>query len=118
MTTPPKSFGDSLRRHWAALQYLRSPGSAHRIAITGRTLDVAAVVAVARYGVSANVQEDALRKVAESEAVLRSSLEHGLVVYGVNTGFGGSADTRTQQVEALQREVCCASTFCLPYIVS
>lgn len=35
-------------------------------------------------------------------AFLERELEAGNVIYGVNTGFGGSADTRTQHFERLQ----------------
>ena len=45
---------------------------------------------------------DAISKSAEAVNI---SLSKGQIVYGVNTGFGGNADTRTQAVEELQREV-------------
>jgi phenylalanine ammonia-lyase len=40
--------------------------------------------------------------VNESVAFVQRELAAGNVIYGVNTGFGGSADTRTQDFERLQ----------------
>jgi len=48
-----------------------------------------------------NAPED-LDRVNQSVAFLESELAAGHVIYGVNTGFGGSADTRTQDFERLQ----------------
>lgn len=46
--------------------------------------------------------QECIRKVEASVGFLGKELESGHVVYGVNTGFGGSADTRTQDFERLQ----------------
>jgi phenylalanine ammonia-lyase len=40
--------------------------------------------------------------VEESVQFLESELERGRIIYGVTTGFGGSADTRTDKVRGLQ----------------
>lgn len=40
--------------------------------------------------------------VQKSVDILNRTLQNGQTVYGVNTGFGGSADTRTTNVENLQ----------------
>jgi len=42
------------------------------------------------------------QEILKSVNFLQHELELGQVVYGVNTGFGGSADTRTQNFERLQ----------------
>ncbi|KAH0013732.1 phenylalanine ammonia-lyase, partial [Aureobasidium melanogenum] len=39
----------------------------------------------------------------DSVSMLRNHLDSGHLVYGVSTGFGGSADTRTDHLEDLQR---------------
>ena len=72
-----------------------------------------------RHGAYAAVNDKTLAKLNESRLALEDSLDKGMVIYGecprmrtlvgrmadflgVNTGFGGSADTRTDQVENLQ----------------
>jgi len=47
-------------------------------------------------------RQDVIQKLEESVKVLMTHLAKGYYVYGVNTGFGGSADSRTEEVVALQ----------------
>lgn len=56
------------------------------------------------HGASAQLTDDhdVLELVNKSVSFLESELQAGRVIYGVNTGFGGSADTRTQHFERLQ----------------
>ncbi|MCJ1469511.1 hypothetical protein MMC07_008144 [Pseudocyphellaria aurata] len=70
--------------------------------LDGKTLDLATVVAVARYGVSARAKGNVSRDVAGSAEFLTACLTEGQCIYGVNTGFGGSANTRTCEMEKLQ----------------
>ncbi|SCV61270.1 related to phenylalanine ammonia-lyase [Fusarium fujikuroi] len=74
------------------------------IFINGTDLDVASVIAVAKYGCNAQVAKtDALTRIIENSVnMLEEFLSKGLYAYGVNTGFGGSADTRTGDLVALQ----------------
>lgn len=44
----------------------------------------------------------AIRAITSSAEAVQASLSKGLIVYGVNTGFGGSADTRPSAIEELQ----------------
>ncbi|AEO58546.1 hypothetical protein MYCTH_2305964 [Thermothelomyces thermophilus ATCC 42464] len=57
-----------------------------------------------RYGGTAMLSRDPrdLQLVSDSVDFLKRQLEAGNVIYGVNIGFGGSADTRTQHLEQLQ----------------
>ena len=57
-----------------------------------------------RYQTKASLTSDPqdIQAVHDSVAFLERELEAGTVIYGVNTGFGGSADTRTQHLERLQ----------------
>ncbi|KAL8991730.1 MAG: hypothetical protein Q9169_007703, partial [Polycauliona sp. 2 TL-2023] len=43
-----------------------------------------------------------IKRIDDSVALLVRLLQEGRTIYGVNTGFGGSADTRSSQNEALQ----------------
>lgn len=92
------------------------------LALDGEQLDIATVVAVARHGLVPRIKgyppikadetangaycnngsSDIDQRIAQSIKVLDHHIENGWVVYGVNTGFGGSADSRTEQLKKLQ----------------
>ncbi|KAH8880798.1 phenylalanine ammonia-lyase [Thozetella sp. PMI_491] len=72
--------------------------------LNGHDLEIADVVATAEHGCKPQLSQDPAiaRAVQESIDVLFDHLAKGWYVYGVNTGFGGSADSRTDEVVALQ----------------
>ncbi|KZT55158.1 phenylalanine ammonia-lyase, partial [Calocera cornea HHB12733] len=67
------------------------------VLIDGHTLHIADIVASARYAVPVELDRAAKGQVYASDAAIRGLLERGGSVYGVSTGYGGSADTRTHQ---------------------
>ncbi|KAL4922904.1 L-Aspartase-like protein [Aspergillus aurantiobrunneus] len=73
--------------------------------INGHTLRLSDVVAVSKYGVNLVINNDReiLVRMEDSVALLDKRLSEGKVVYGVNSGFGGNADTRTNAHEDLQK---------------
>ncbi|KIX05028.1 phenylalanine ammonia-lyase [Rhinocladiella mackenziei CBS 650.93] len=93
------------------------------VLIVGTDLDIATVVAVAKFGCRPFIDKtrDLMRVVEESQAVLQDHLVRGSQIYGisvaiaslgymltwefggVNTGFGGNADIRTDDVLGLQQ---------------
>ncbi|KAG7284939.1 hypothetical protein NEMBOFW57_009554 [Staphylotrichum longicolle] len=87
---------------WVALQSRRQ--SSDHVLVNGHELTIADVVAVSLYNADASLTDNPkdLQVVHDSVAFLERELEAGNVIYGVNTGFGGSADTRTQHFERLQ----------------
>ncbi|KAJ5188094.1 Phenylalanine ammonia-lyase [Penicillium cf. griseofulvum] len=84
---------------------LKKHVEAGTISIDGQSLDVASVVAIARNGVKLALKEDqsVIEGIEASVETLQGYLSKGYYLYGVNTGFGGSADTRTQDLYGLQR---------------
>ncbi|KAJ2977851.1 hypothetical protein NQ176_g4140 [Zarea fungicola] len=95
-------FADLVVREDSALRAAsKAPGV---VTINGRSLTVADVVAVALYCTPSRVSGDAAvaNRVQQSVNYLEQELSLGRTVYGVTTGFGGSADTRTRETEALQ----------------
>ncbi|PLB45082.1 phenylalanine ammonia-lyase [Aspergillus steynii IBT 23096] len=82
-------------RTWQRLQDILD---VKEIKVDGNSLDTASVVAVAQ------LSEDPLvaRKINDSVRMLMDHLDNNYCVYGVNTGFGGSADSRTDSATALQ----------------
>lgn len=70
------------------------------VIVDGQHLSIADVVAVALHGTKVELSESARSGVEASVAFLEER-KH-LSIYGVTTGFGGSADTRTSDTMALQ----------------
>ncbi|WQF86169.1 Putative aromatic amino acid lyase, L-Aspartase, phenylalanine/histidine ammonia-lyase, active [Colletotrichum destructivum] len=96
------SHASALRDQLEKLRELQYPGA--DLALDGDSLDVATVVAVARHGLTPHVKNDPeiQKRILQSIRVLDHHIDSGWVVYGVNTGFGGSADSRTEQLKKLQ----------------
>ncbi|KAH8994465.1 phenylalanine ammonia-lyase [Lactarius akahatsu] len=65
------------------------------VVLDGQSLTVAGVVAVARYGASVALNE------APEIRVLVDKVQSNKSVYGISTGLGGSADTRTSNTIGL-----------------
>ncbi|KAL5003337.1 L-Aspartase-like protein [Aspergillus recurvatus] len=86
---------------WHRLQALIKYGE---IKIDGTKLDIPGVVAVACHNCIPKITEDptVLERIDASIRILKDHLDKGYSVYGVNTGFGGSADSRTDKMTALQ----------------
>ncbi|KAG2421918.1 phenylalanine ammonia-lyase [Aspergillus terreus] len=88
-------------RTWNRLQDLKAQ---KQISLDGNSLDIASVVAVAYHNCIPGLSSDpqVIESITSSVEVLMDHLDHGYCVYGVNTGFGGSADSRTDRASALQ----------------
>ncbi|KAG6915457.1 hypothetical protein DXG01_011361 [Tephrocybe rancida] len=69
------------------------------VTVDGQTISVAAVTAAARYHAHAQLDDSPVirTRVQKSRNVISSKVENGTSVYGLSTGFGGSADTRTDE---------------------
>ncbi|KAF7321585.1 Phenylalanine ammonia-lyase [Mycena kentingensis (nom. inval.)] len=67
------------------------------VILDGQTLSIAAVTAVSRYNAPAALENSSpvRARVQQSRSVIERKVEAKASVYGVSTGFGGSADTRT-----------------------
>lgn len=72
--------------------------------IDGRSLTIAALVSYARYRVTPTLSnsKEVIERVEASVNALQKRLQSGESLYGINTGFGGSADSRTSNMHALQ----------------
>ncbi|KAH7128127.1 L-Aspartase-like protein [Dendryphion nanum] len=86
---------------WNQILQLRK---SNKVVIDGSDLDIASVIAVAKFNVPAYISTSPtlLASMNASVHLLESYLSKGYCVYGVNTGFGGSADTRTTDLPSLQ----------------
>ena len=93
--TPTSAHIDSTLDIWRRLRDLKDGHS--KVVLDGENLDIPSLIAVARYGVKPEITDDKdlAKRLELSVAALENYLANKWVVYGVNTGFGGSADVRT-----------------------
>ncbi|KAL9621988.1 MAG: hypothetical protein Q9160_003650 [Pyrenula sp. 1 TL-2023] len=105
MATDFKYHSDIVTKQWRQFsQSIQTKDkNKDRVVLTGLHLDLSDVLAVSRYGVGVRIDDSAYHALDASRDALEKNLSRGDVIYGVNTGFGGSADTRTKQTERLQQ---------------
>ncbi|KAJ6072947.1 hypothetical protein N7467_011032 [Penicillium canescens] len=104
VSSHPVPHKDETLHSWAKIESLIKQGA---VDVDGETLDIASVVAVAREGCAAQVSSDTKvsKRVEAGIETFNDCLNKGYCIYGVNTGFGGSADTRTSDVIRLQQSL-------------
>lgn len=78
---------------------LESYKNGKSVTVDGQSLSIAAVTAASRHHASVELTNSSKTKdlVAQSRKVMADKVDAGISIYGVSTGFGGSADTRTDQ---------------------
>ncbi|KAF8967831.1 L-Aspartase-like protein [Flammula alnicola] len=93
-TASPTLLSKFIETHREIAKYKTQP-----VTVDGHTLTTAGIVAAARH--SASVKLDDSKKVKErvdkSRQVVVDKVASGTSIYGLSTGFGGSADTRTDK---------------------
>ncbi|KAI0548184.1 L-Aspartase-like protein [Xylaria curta] len=89
------------------LSQRRDPSSYAKgtLAINGRSLTIADVVAVSRDLIHVKLTSESIDAIEVCSKVIPEKIAKGDVIYGVNTGFGGSADTRSDDVERVQQSL-------------
>ena len=82
------------------------------IALDGRTLTPAGVVAIARRRAEARMAPAARERNAAAERLVRSLIERGELLYGVTTGVGSlrSSPSARRGARATTSGGCCAAT--------
>ncbi|KAJ8087889.1 transmembrane protein [Marasmius tenuissimus] len=96
MSSQPTLLSKFLKSHRELASYKSGESP---VIVDGSSLSVAAVAAAARYNANVELKDSSEIKsvVAKSRAVIAAKVDSGASVYGLSTGFGGSADTRTDQ---------------------
>lgn len=75
------------------------------LAIDGRSLTIADVVEVSRQLKHVELTSESINAIEVCSKIIPEKIAKGNVIYGVNTGFGGSADTRSDDVERVQQSL-------------
>ncbi|RYP20583.1 hypothetical protein DL765_002740 [Monosporascus sp. GIB2] len=101
MATPVCSFTDLVLSQW------RDPSSSAKatLAVDGGSLTIADVVAVSRHLAHVELTSKSIDAIEACSKIIPEKIAKGNVIYGVNTGFGGSADTRSNDVERVQQSL-------------
>ncbi|KAF7372051.1 Phenylalanine ammonia-lyase [Mycena venus] len=99
-TAKLSTAGTLLTQFLAAHNELEVYRNGEPIIVDGQTLSIAAVTAASReLGVNVALSTDKAiqERVRKSRDVINQKVERGVSVYGISTGFGGSADSRTEK---------------------
>ena len=101
MASPVWSSNDLVLSQW------RDPCSSAKkmLAVDGGSLTIADVVAVSRDLVQVKLTPESIKAMDACSKIIAEKIAKGDVIYGVNTGFGGSADTRSDGVERVQQSL-------------
>ncbi|KAH6047641.1 hypothetical protein HBI54_070840 [Parastagonospora nodorum] len=101
MTSPVWSFTDLVLSQWRDA----SPSAKKTLAVDGGSLTIADVVAVSRDLVQVKLTTESIKAMERCSKIIPEKIAKGDIIYGVNTGFGGSADTRSNDVERVQQSL-------------
>ncbi|GKT64014.1 phenylalanine ammonia-lyase [Colletotrichum tofieldiae] len=101
MATPARMFTDLILSQW------RDPSSPAKtaLAVSGGDLTIADVVAVSRHLAHVELTSASIDAIEACSEIISDKIAQGEVIYGVNTGFGGSADARSNDVERVQQSL-------------
>lgn len=101
MATTARSFTELVLSQW------RDPRSSAKakLSIDGGSLTIADVVAVSRHLAHVELTSESIDAIELCSKIIPEKIAQGDIIYGVNTGFGGSADTRSNDVEWIQQSL-------------
>ena len=75
------------------------------LGVSGGDLTIADVVAVSRHLARVELTSVSFNAIEACSKIIPEKIAQGEVIYGVNTGFGGSADARSHDVEKVQQSL-------------
>ncbi|CRK41436.1 hypothetical protein BN1723_005134 [Verticillium longisporum] len=101
MVAPPRMFTDLLLSHWRHA----SSSSKATLEVGGGDLTIADVVEVSRHLARVELIPASIAAIEAGSKIIPEKLAQGEIIYGVNTGFGGTADVRSDDVEGVQQSL-------------
>ena len=101
MTSSSSSFTGLVLSQW------RDPSLPTKasLPVDGKSLTIADVVEVSRQLKHVELTSESIDAIEVCSKIIPEKIAKGNVIYGVNTGFGGSADTRSNDVERVQQSL-------------
>ncbi|KAK2463140.1 hypothetical protein APHAL10511_004795 [Amanita phalloides] len=96
---PQVSKTPLLQKFIESFKELESYKNGKAVVVDGHNLSISAVTATSRYHASVILDDSPQirARLDNSRKIVTDKVDGGISVYGVSTGFGGSADTRTDQ---------------------
>ncbi|KAI0012230.1 L-Aspartase-like protein [Xylariaceae sp. FL0662B] len=94
---PSKSFTKLL------LNERLNASHANAVIVNGQTLTITDVVAVSRLMIGVKLDPRAIEVIRDCPGIIEQKLANGEIIYGISTGFGGSANTRPTDVAKFQQ---------------
>ena len=101
MGAPAHMFTELVLSQWRD----SSSSAEATLGISGGDLTIADVVAVSRHLASVELTSVSINAIEACSKIIPEKIAQGEVIYGVNTGFGGSADARSHDVEKVQQSL-------------
>ena len=101
MGTPAHMFTDLVVSQWRD----SSLSAETTLGIGGGDLTIADVVAVSRHLAHVELTSLSIDAMEACSKIIPDKIAKGEIIYGVNTGFGGSADARSHDVEKVQQSL-------------
>lgn len=101
MMTSSRTFTDLILSQW---RDALSPAKV-MVAVSGGDLTIADVMAVSRQLAHVELDPGSIQSIEACSKIISDKVAQGEVIYGVNTGFGGSADARSNDVDRVQRRL-------------
>jgi len=93
---------EKLSKVYNLLQNNHTSDPSVTINMTGHDLTISQLQTIMKAGTRVHIDATAKRQVQASVEALQAHLKADHCIYGVNTGFGASADSRTKHPDILQ----------------
>lgn len=100
MATQARTFTDLVLSQWRDASSTKA-----KLPVSGEDLTIADVVAVSRHLAHVELTSGSINAIEACSKIIPEKIAKGDVIYGVNTGFGGSADARSNDVERVQQSL-------------
>ena len=100
MATQARTFTDLVLSQWRDASSTKA-----KLPVSGEDLTIADVVAVSRHLAHVELTSGSINAIEACSKIIPEKSAKGDVIYGVNTGFGGSADARSNDVERVQQSL-------------
>ncbi|KAI6451009.1 hypothetical protein MCOR04_011118 [Pyricularia oryzae] len=98
-----RTFTDLILSQWQDHPHCAEKTKTTRVPISGGDLTIADVVAVSRHLKQVRLTPESVKAINACSNIIADKIARGEIIYGVNTGFGGSADARSDDLDRVQQ---------------
>ncbi|KAI6290522.1 hypothetical protein MCOR34_010412 [Pyricularia oryzae] len=98
-----RTFTDLILSQWQDHPHCAEKTKTTKVPISGGDLTIADIVAVSRHLKQVRFTPKSVKVINAYSNIIADKIARGEIIYGVNTGFGGSADTRSDNLDRVQQ---------------